>query len=207
MPNYFSKQFFIAYALITIAIALLFLLPLLFSTLNSKDNYYGLYIDKPAENFSLTNTSGNKQGLEHLSGDYAFLMFGFTHCQEVCPLQLGNLLAMKRLVGGKPIRFVFISLDPDRDTTEVLKQYFESHGENFLALRPESFQASQALAMKYHEFAYLDGQKKNDQDYVINHNGYIFLLNPEGILKLIYTSTQLNHEKMHEDLKKLMKNS
>jgi len=205
--KYKNKKLFIAYVLIVSAISLVFLLPWFFSILNSNNNYYGLYVNKPAEDFSLTDTDGHKQSLALLSGSYSYLMFGFTNCQEVCPLQLGNLLAMKQLVNNKPVNFVFISLDPERDTAEVLQQYFDNHGENFIALRPESFQASQALAMKYHEFAYLEGNKSSAQDYVINHNGYIFLLNPEGILKLIYTSTQLKHDKMYEDLQKIMQNS
>lgn len=198
------KSRFVAIALIAIAVAMIFLLPWLFSTLNNKENFYGFNVDKPAHDFSLPGTDGKVLSLNDFSGDYVYLMFGFTHCQEVCPLQLGNLLAVKKLVNNKPVRFIFISLDPNRDKAEVLKQYFEAHGDNFVALRPDSFQASQALARKYHEYAYIQGQKKKS-DYVINHNGYIFLLNPEGILKLIYTSTQLNHHKMLDDLEKLIK--
>ena len=179
----------------------------LFSVLNSKNNYYGLYVDKPAHVFNLSNTSGKQINLEKFSGNYVYLMFGFTHCQEVCPLQLSNILAINRLLVEKPVRFLFITLDPDRDSKEILKQYFEVYGEEFMALKPDSFQAAQTLAIKYHEYVYIKGQKSNKQNYEINHNGFIFLLSPDGKLKLIYTSTQLNHSAMFEDLKNLINNT
>lgn len=207
MSQSYRKKHLIASVIIVSAIAMVFLFPWLFSMINGKANYYGLYVDKAAYNFSLANTNGIQTSLEDLSGSYIYLMFGFTHCQEVCPLQLNNLLAINRLVGDRPVRFAFITLDPDRDTKKALKQYFEVHGDNFIALRPKSFQASQALAMNYLEYAFVNGQKKTDRDYNINHNGYIFLLNPDGLLKLIYTSTQLNHSEMLKDLKKLIKTS
>lgn len=194
----------IAFVLIASAISISFALPWLFSVFNGTSNYYGLYVDRPAYKFSLSNTTGKEVRLETLSGSYVYLMFGFTHCQEVCPLQLANILALDRLIDDKNVRFAFITLDPDRDTGDVLKQYFEIQGENFIALRPESFTDSQELARHYYEYAYLNG-RKNNQAYDINHNGYLFLLGPRGNLKLIYTSTQLNHIEMLQDIKKLIK--
>ena len=208
MPQLLTPSKTLASVLIISAIAMVFLLPWMFSVLSdSKEPYYGLYVDKVAHDFSLQGTGNKTFNLNEFTGQYTYLMFGFTHCQEVCPLQLGNLLALKSLIGDKPVRFAFISLDPDRDTKEILKQYFESHGNNFVALRPGSFQASQALAMKYHEYAYITGNNLDKNDYVINHNGFIFLLNPEGVLKLIYTSTQLDHSQMLEDLIKLIESA
>lgn len=200
-----KKNNLIASALIAGAISLVFTLPWVFSALNGSGDYYGLYVDKPAYEFNLTNTSGEMVSLENLLGSYVYLMFGFTHCHDVCPPQLGNMLSLNKLTSDKAVRFAFITLDPERDTEEDLKQYFETQGENFTALRPETFTESQELAAQYHEYAYLEGQNKNNRDYRINHNGYIFLLNPEGILKLIYTSTHLNHNEMLKDLNKLNK--
>jgi protein SCO1/2 len=200
-----NKNNLIAYPLIVGAITIAFTLPWIFSALNSSGNYYGLYVDKPAYTFNLTDTKGEKVSLENLSGSYVYLMFGFTHCQGTCPPQLGNMLRLNKHTGDKAVRFAFITLDPDRDTGEYLKQYFETQGDNFIALRPESFTQSQELALQYHEYAYLEGQNKNSRDYQINHNGYIYLLDPEGVLKLIYTSAQLNYSEMLEDLNKLYK--
>lgn len=185
------------------AVAMIFLLPFVFSLFNSQQEYYGLYVNRTATDFTLVDTSGKTVSLDDFSGHYVYMMFGFTQCRDVCPPQIGNIVAMKNYVGKRPVQFVFISIDPDRDTPEILKRYFENHGDNFIALKPDTFQASQALAMAYNEYAYIKGAK--NQNYDINHNGYIFLLNPEGILKLIYTTTQLNHFKMLEDLNHLIK--
>ncbi|MBF0264742.1 MAG: SCO family protein [Gammaproteobacteria bacterium] len=196
-----NKNTIFGYTLLIISIVLIFVLPYFISQISNHD-YYGLKVDKPAPKFDLSNTQGNTYSTDDLSGSYSYLMFGFTHCQTVCPLQVSNFLAIKDRVNDKPVRFVFITLDPKRDTLATLKQYFEKNGDNFIALRTKSFQESQELARKYHEYAYVN--EKGKINYQINHNGYIFLINPDGILELIYTSIQLNHDEMINDLTKLM---
>lgn len=197
-----TKKNIYAFALISIALLFAGAMPWLFASFNNNGNFYGLYIDKPAQQFNLVDTHGKSVTLGDLKGSYVYLMFGFSNCKEVCPLQVHNLNQVNNLIKDDNVRFVFISLDPERDTAELLKTYFEAYGNNFMALRPVSFTESQSLAHDYHEYAYRTGQPK--EEYEINHNGYIFLLDPQGVMKFIYTSTRLNHAEMYQDLQKLI---
>jgi protein SCO1/2 len=194
----------IAYLLLVLTIVLAFAMPFLLTFFSNKSEFYGLYVGRDAKEFSLQGTNGQALELKDLAGHYSYLMFGFSNCQHVCPMQVGNLLNLRHHIQDKPVRYLFVSLDPQRDTKDVLKKYFEAYGDEFLALRPDTFQQAQALAMEYHEFAFIDGRHDPESHYDINHSGYIFLIDPQGVLKLIYTSTQLNTDKMADDLNQLI---
>src|SRR5712691_10270014 len=92
---------------------------------------------KPLTAFALTDQKNRVFDLASLKGKWSFLFFGFTHCPDVCPTTLAELARVrdhiaKNPVGAEDIQFVFVSVDPNRDTADKLGQYVEYFDTTFL---------------------------------------------------------------------------
>ena len=86
--------------------------------------------------FSLTDHNGQARSLKDFAGKVVVLFFGYTQCPDVCPTTMVELVAVKKLLGpdGARLQGLFVTLDPQRDTPEVLKAYVENFDQTFLAL-------------------------------------------------------------------------
>ena len=86
--------------------------------------------------FTLTDQKGNRVTQDVLNGHYSLLYFGFTHCPDVCPLALAAITDALKIVGdkGEEVLPVFISVDPERDTPQVMGDYVANFNPRFLAL-------------------------------------------------------------------------
>src|SRR6266581_9554947 len=94
---------------------------------------------KPLTAFALTDDKNRVFDLASLKGKWSFLFFGFTHCPDVCPTTLAVLARARdniarNTVGAEEIQFVFVSVDPDRDTARELRQYVEYFDTAFLGV-------------------------------------------------------------------------
>ena len=89
-----------------------------------------------ATGFSLTDHNGQLRTLADFKGKVVVMFFGYTQCPDVCPTSLGELAEAKRLLGpqGDKLQGLFVSVDPERDTPEVMKAYMDSFDPSFLAL-------------------------------------------------------------------------
>jgi protein SCO1/2 len=90
------------------------------------------------KNFDLTDHNGQARTLADFSGKVVVVFFGYTQCPDVCPTSMSTMADVKRLLGadGDRMQVLFITLDPERDTTALLKSYMQSFDASFLALRP-----------------------------------------------------------------------
>ena len=88
--------------------------------------------------FALADHNGVQRSLADFKGKAVVVFFGFTQCPDVCPTALADLAEVKRLLGpqGDKLQGIFVSVDPERDTPEVLKAYLANFDPGFLALRP-----------------------------------------------------------------------
>jgi protein SCO1 len=96
-------------------------------TLTPDDQYNGITAIEPPvamPNFTLTNQHGEPISLSDLSGKPVLITFGFTHCPDVCPITLGEMRNIHEVLADN-IHYVFVSVDGERDTPEVLRDYFE----------------------------------------------------------------------------------
>jgi len=137
----------------------------------------------PLTAFNLNDMNGKPFDLSRLRGKWSFLFFGYTHCPDICPTTLATLkLTAKRLQATPEIyrntQFVFISVDPKRDTLALLKEYVGYFNPDFLAATADKAHID-ALAHQVGAIYMFDGDTSGD-DYIVNHSATIVLIDPEG---------------------------
>ena len=189
------------YSLIGLSLVLLLSLPVLFYWLVS-DDYYGRYVDKMASDFELMDVNGQPHRLSEHRGRYVYLYFGYLNCNDVCHNQVGVMFNLYHQSRRDDLDFLFVTMDPKRDSSKMLKAYFNQFGTNFVSLTSDSMKSIQKVASDYQAFFFPDGNPKMNKDYEISHPGAIYLIDPNGRLQLVYQG-DLRYDLMLEDLQKL----
>jgi protein SCO1/2 len=99
------------------------------------------------------------------------------------------------------VRFVFVTLDPERDSRQALNATMTAMGENFRAVRPASQAAAQNLAMGFSEYA---GKTGSGKHYDFDHSARIYAVTPDNRRHLLYASPELDLDRVQADINKLM---
>lgn len=145
--------------------------------------------------FHLQDKNGQPFGRESLQGKWSFLFFGYTYCPDVCPTALSNFASVyDRLKAQKPsilddTQFVFVSVDPERDTTARLKAYVEYYQPAFTAATgdPKELEAfSRAMGA-----VYVKVPGESEGSYLMDHSATVYLVDPKGRLKALFTAPQV----------------
>lgn len=130
--------------------------------------------------FTLTNQDGQVVDQSILEGKWSLVFFGFTYCPDYCPTTLGVLNAVQEKMGdkAKDLQIVFISIDPERDTPQMLKDYLSSDGfpDGVIGLTGTPEQVAQA-AKAYRAFYQKVGE---GEGYTMNHGLTVYLMGPDG---------------------------
>lgn len=174
-----------------IAIALSGSLPLL-ASLTKDRTFYGLRTDLP-----VPSLPGYRAGQEKLR----LVFFGYRHCGTVCPAQLVNLMALHEQLASHPVTFVFVTLDPARDSQQALDRTMDTMGPKFRAVRPQNQLAAQNLALDFAEFAAKNGTADN---YDFDHSARIYAVSPDNRRHLLYTSPDLDLDRVQADVEQLL---
>ena len=129
--------------------------------------------------FALIDDNGKPFTEAELKGKWHLVFFGYTHCPDICPTALNDLsLALNQLgAKGKEVGVVFISVDPERDTPEVLKAYLESFGGPITGLTGTAHEVA-AAAKDYH--VYYAKHPTAGGGYDMDHSAVIYIMNPQG---------------------------
>jgi len=129
--------------------------------------------------FQLVDQNGKAFTAANLQGKWHLLFFGYTHCPDTCPTTLNELaLALDKLGKRKDrVGIVFISVDPERDTPEVLKSYVESFDAPIVALTGTPDQIKQ-VARAYR--VYYAKHQRSGGEYDMDHSAVIFVMDPQG---------------------------
>lgn len=156
-----------------------------------------------AQGFSLPDHNGQTRSLKDFSGRVLVVFFGFTQCPDVCPTAMSELAEIKRSLGadGDKLQGIMITLDPERDTPEVLKAYMSNFDPDFLALRP-SPEELPALAKAYKIF-YKKVEGKTPGSYTMDHSAGSYVYDPQGRVRL-YTRPGTGAAALAEDIKLLL---
>ncbi len=138
--------------------------------------------------FSLVDQAGRPFGPDRLRGHWSLLFFGFTNCPDVCPTTLATLAAVRKSLGD-PRRddapaVVFVSVDPGRDTPDVLGRYVEYFDPAFVGATG-SREAIDALAAAL-GVAVIIGPPAADGSYAVDHSAAIFLVDPEARIAALF---------------------
>lgn len=131
--------------------------------------------------FTLTDQNGNLVTAHDLKGRYSLVFFGFTFCPDVCPTTLNTVTQALSKIGetAQQVQPVFISVDPERDSPAVLKNYVTAFDPRLLALSGTPDQVRQVTdAYKVYYFAHK--KDAEDREYLVDHSSFIFLMNPSG---------------------------
>ena len=130
--------------------------------------------------FQLVDHDGRPVDQSMLEGKWSLVFFGFTYCPDFCPTTLAALEATKQRLGDKAknLQIIFISVDPERDTPQALKDYLSSEGfpEGVIGLTGTPAQV-RAAADAYKAFFQKVGE---GEDYTMNHSLTVYLMGPDG---------------------------
>jgi len=137
-----------------------------------------------ARSFSLPDPDGKLRTLADFKGKVTVVFFGYTQCPDVCPTTMAELAQVKKSLGadGERVQGVFISVDPDRDTPELLKAYMGSFDPSFVALRGTADQVA-ATAKEFKVF-YAKVPGKTEGSYTMDHTAGSYVFDPSGKLRL-----------------------
>ena len=158
-----------------------------------------------AQGFQLTDFYGQPRSLADYKGKVVVVFFGFTQCPDVCPTTMNEMAQVKKLLGtdGDKLQVVFISIDPERDTPEVLKAYMGSFDPSFAGLYAASPDALAALAKDF-KIYYKKVDGKTPTSYSMDHTAASYVYDPQGRLRL-YARYGIGPQAMADDIRLLLK--
>lgn len=129
--------------------------------------------------FSLIDHNGQPVNQTMFDKKPHALFFGFTHCPEICPTSLYEMAGWIEGLGAQAdkLRYAFITVDPERDTPEILKDYISAFSDKIVGLTGSEEQV-QGVIKSYRVFA--ERVPLEDDDYTMNHTASVFLMNADG---------------------------
>ena len=156
-----------------------------------------------ARDFAITDHHGQLRSIKDFAGKVVVVFFGFTQCPDVCPTSMQELAEVKQALGadGERLQGIFISVDPERDTLELLKAYMENFDSSFLALRPTPEQLP-ALAKDF-KIYYKKVDGTTPTSYTLDHSAGSYLYDPQGRLR-VYHRYGSGTEALTEDVRLLL---
>lgn len=134
--------------------------------------------------FDLKNASGDRVTEAAFAGSHMLVYFGFTHCPDICPTELGSMAAAIDILGDRNAAMaesvvpIFITIDPQRDTPEIVGEYAAAFHPRMVGLTGDAA-AIDAIARSYRVF-YSRGQTLDEDFYLMNHSGFVYLVGPEN---------------------------
>ena len=157
-----------------------------------------------ARGFALTDHNGQQRSLKDFAGKVVVVFFGFTQCPDVCPTSMAELASIKKALGadGAKLQGIFISVDPERDTLEVLKSYMVNFDPTFLALRPTPEQLP-AVAKDF-KIYYKKVEGRTDTSYSMDHSAGSYVYDTRGNLRL-YSRYGSEVDGLVSDIRQLLK--
>ena len=157
-----------------------------------------------AQGFELSDQHGQVRTLQDFAGKVVIVFFGFTQCPDVCPTSMQELAEVKRLLGadGDRLQGVFVTLDPERDTAELLKAYMDSFDPGFVALRPSPEQLPQVA--KAFKIYYKRVEGKTPTSYTLDHSAGSYTFDPRGRVRL-YNRYGSGAQALADDARLLLK--
>ena len=157
-----------------------------------------------AKDFVLPDQNGKTRSVKDFAGKVVVVFFGFTQCPDVCPTSMAELAGIKKSLGadGDKLQAVFISVDPERDTPEILKAYMGNFDPTFLALRPSMEQLP--VVAKDFKIYYKKVVGKTPTSYSMDHSAGNYVYDTQGRLRL-YNRYGSGADGLTQDIRLLLK--
>lgn len=156
-----------------------------------------------AKDFALADQHGQTRSMKDFAGKVVVVFFGYTQCPDVCPTTLQELLEVQRMLGadGAKVQPVFITVDPERDTAELLKAYMANFDPSFVALRPTPEQL-QPLLKDFKIYA-KKVEGKTATSYTMDHSAQSYVYDAQGRLRL-YNRYGSGPQALADDIKLIL---
>jgi protein SCO1/2 len=137
-----------------------------------------------AKTLTLTDHNGKLRSMSDFKGKVVVLFFGFTHCPDVCPTTMSDLKQAMKLLGDKSnqVQVLFVTVDPERDTQEVLAKFVPSFDSRFIGLRGSLQETAETLGNFKIFYAKVPGKAKDD--YSIDHSAGMYVFDKDGKVRL-----------------------
>jgi protein SCO1 len=153
--------------------------------------------------FTLTDHTGKKRTMSDFAGKVVVLFFGYTHCPDVCPTTMNDLKNTMKLLGDQSneVQVLFVTLDPQRDTEDVLAKFVPSFDERFIGLWGGLQETAETMANYKIYFSKVPGDSENN--YTIDHSSGIYVFDKTGKVRY-YMGYGQKPADMASDIKKLL---
>lgn len=159
----------------------------------TKPDIQGLLWPEPKQlkEFKTIDQSGKDFGIDRLRGKWSFIFFGYTHCPDVCPATLavmnGLNSRLQSMGRSEDLQYIFVTVDPERDTVQRLNEYLGYFNPDFIGLGG-SIEQIQSLSGQI-GIVYMYGDKSPETgNYLVDHTASIFLADPDGRLVAIFSA-------------------
>ena len=144
---------------------------------------------------ALNGHDGKPRTLADFRGKAVLVFFGYTHCPDVCPTTLADAAQALKTLGkdGDRVQVLFVTVDPERDTPEVLAKYVPAFDPRFLGLHGDATAIQKAA--KEFKIYYEKRAGKAPGEYTMDHSGQSYVFDPQGRIRLL-----LRHDRLSQDL-------
>jgi len=167
--------------------------------------FYGTAYERTiqADDFTLTDQNGEPFRLSDHRGKLVMLFFGYAHCPDVCPVTLSTWMRVEQALGDQDdIEFVFLTVDPERDTPERLREHLANFSNEFYGLTgtPEE------MEVVYEDYGIFRDKvpfSSSAVGYVVDHSTVIIVLDRSGMMRLAFPFDAAADEIVH-DVKRLL---
>ncbi|HEY8099723.1 MAG TPA: SCO family protein [Burkholderiaceae bacterium] len=156
-----------------------------------------------AKDFALTDHTGKQRTLADFKGKVVAIFFGYTQCPDVCPTTMTELENVMKQLGplSDKVQVLFVTIDPERDTAELLSKYVPAFDPRFLGLRGDAA-ATEKVAKEFKVF-YQKVPGKETGSYTMDHTAGIYVFDPQGRIRLFMRNAQ-DAESVVHDIKLLL---
>jgi len=205
-----TRRMLLAAVALALALLVSFLVTRYFAYRAVQENFYGqaMVPAKQAFDFHLVDQDGKAFQLSQMRGKTVLFSFGFTHCPNVCPTTLSDLAKVYQALPAKDrkkVRVLFVSIDPQRDKPETMKNYVPYFNDSFIGLTGTEAQLAEAAKAYGAYYEIVHDSRANPDSYTVNHSALTYLISPHGKWKLLYNFAQLSDsKKMVQDIEQVL---
>ncbi len=155
------------------------------------------------KDFALTDHNGTPRRLADFRGRAVMIFFGYTQCPDVCPTTMGNMRELMVKLGpeAERVQVLFVTVDPERDTPQLLAQYVPAFHPAFLGLYGDA--AATAATAREFKIFYNKQPGNTASTYTVDHTAGSYLFDPRGRLRLHVRHGE-TPERMAQDIKRLL---
>lgn len=167
----------------------------------SPEDFRGTAMQEPidAPDFTLTDQHGQQFTLSEQEGNVVLLFFGYTHCPDVCPTTLAAWRQVENTLGDEAdnVRFVFVTVDPERDTREQLQAHLAGFSDDFIGLTGETA-ALEKVYQAYGVYHEKDTSQETAAGYLVNHTGSTYVIDTNGQWRLRFPFNTSVEDMVHD---------